>query len=73
MKITATARPFILTAGGHSYRLSSVEVQRLLDTSTPSQSSPNKITLTVMGVTSVIRPATRGGGPAFTFAADPEP
>jgi len=66
MTITATARPYVLTAGQHSYPLSAREVQRLLDAYTPVQASPNKITLRILGVTSIIRPATRGGGAAFT-------
>lgn len=72
MKITATARPFVLTflGTGTSYRLTAEEAQRLLDEYPAVTATRNKVVL--QGHNSakaydrtVLRPATRGGGPAF--------
>jgi hypothetical protein len=72
MKITAIARPFILTfhASGHSYPLTSDEVQRLLDEYPAVTATKNHVVLqghntSVVAERSTIRPATLGGGPSF--------
>jgi hypothetical protein len=72
MKITAVNRPFILTfhASGHSYPLTSEEVQRYLDEYPAVSASKYRVVLPGHNTSrieerSTIRPATRGGGPAF--------
>jgi hypothetical protein len=72
MKITATARPFILTfhASGHSYLLTQDEAQRLLDEYPAVRATRNRVVLVGHNTAraserSTIQPATLGGGPAF--------
>src|SRR5512144_2697634 len=72
MKITAAARPFILTfrATGTSYPLTSEEAQRLLDEYPAITATKNKVVLVGHNTAdrrqrTILRPATLGGGPAF--------
>ena len=68
MKISAVARPYILTfrATGASYPLGSEEVQRLLDSYAVVTATKNRVILRGDdGREAAIRPATFGGGPAF--------
>jgi hypothetical protein len=74
MKITAADRPFILTfiATGTSYPLTSTEAQRLLDEYPAIRATRNSVTLHGHNTSSaqertIIRPATLGGGSAFTI------
>lgn len=72
MKVTAIDRPFVITfqGSGHSYPVTSEEVQRLLDEYPIVRASRYRVTL--QGGNSahaydrtVIQPSTRGGGAAF--------
>jgi len=72
MRITAKARPFILTflATGTSYPLTSEEAQRLLDEYPAVTATRNKVVFQGHNTSkaserTVLQPATRGGGPAF--------
>ena len=74
MTITAATRPFLLTfhASGHTYPLTSEEVQRLLDEYPAVKVSANRVVLQGHNTPraserTTIQPATRGGGPAFTW------
>jgi hypothetical protein len=73
-KITAAQRPFTLTfhSSGHSYPLTSDEAQRLLDEYPAVAATRNRVTLQGHNSSkaydrTTIRPATLGGGPAFTI------
>ena len=72
MKITTTARPYLLTfhASGHTYQLSAMEAQRLVDEYPAVTATRNRVVLpghntSRVAERSTIRPATIGGGPAF--------
>jgi hypothetical protein len=72
--IIATARPFILTfhATGASYPLTSEEAQRLLDEYPAFSVTQNRVILHGHNTSNAnerttLRPATLGGGPAFTW------
>jgi hypothetical protein len=72
MKITATARPYVLTfhATGTSYPLTSEDCQRLLDEYPAVRVTRNRVTLQGHNTPdpnqrTTIRPATLGGGHAF--------
>jgi hypothetical protein len=72
VKITAVERPFTLTfhSSGHSYPLTSIEAQRLLDEYPAVTATRNKVVLVGHNTSraserTTIRPATLGGGPAF--------
>lgn len=72
MKVRATRRMYVLTfhASGHSYSMTSDEVQRLLDEYPAITATKNKVVLpghntSHPGERSTIRPASLGGGPAF--------
>jgi len=68
MTILATNRPYVLTfhTSGHSYPLSADDTQRLLDNYPALRATRYQVTLRGDdGTRSTIRPATRGGGPAF--------
>lgn len=74
MKITAAQRPFIITfcATGTSYPMSSEEAQRLLDEYPAFKASKYRVTLHGHNTRDpkqrvIIRPATLGGGIAFTI------
>jgi len=73
MKVYAVERPYSLTfANGHSYLLSSVEAQRLLDEYPVVTASRNRVVLQghntdVASARTTLRPATLGGGPAFVI------
>jgi hypothetical protein len=71
-KITAVQRPFILTfrATGTSYPLTSAEAQNLLDEYPAVSATRNHVVLPGHNTPDAkqrvdLRPATRGGGPAF--------
>lgn len=73
MKVNAVNRPYTLTfrATGTSYLLTSEEVQRLLDEYPVISATRNHVVLPGHNTGDAaqrcdIRPATRGGGPAFT-------
>lgn len=70
-RITAAARPFTLTflSSGNSYPATSEEVQRLLDEYPAHTATRNKVVLRGDGGgnNTVLLPATRGGGDAFTI------
>ena len=73
MKVTASARPFVLTflATGTSYPLTSDEAQRLLDEQPIYTASRHRVVFHGHNTAraserTVLRPATLGGGPAFT-------
>lgn len=73
-KITAIARPFILTflATGQSYLLTSEEAQRVLNEYPAYKATRNRVILHGHNTASprertVLRPATLGGGPAFVI------
>lgn len=75
MKITAVQRPFILTflATGTSYPLTSEEAQRLLDGYPAHSATKYKVVLQGHNTPdpkqrTVLRPAARGGGPAFLIS-----
>lgn len=77
MKITAIARPFILTfhSSGHSYPLTSDEAQRLLDEYPAVRATRNRVVLPGHNTSRVaeratLRPATLGGGPAFIITRE---
>ncbi len=74
MKITANARPFLLTfhATGNTYPLTSEEAQRLLDEYPAITATRNRVVLQGHNTSRAsertsIHPATLGGGPAFTI------
>jgi len=68
MKVFAAARPFVLTSlkSGWSLALTSEETQRVLDLRGDAivRATPHRVVL-IEDV--VIRPASLGGGPAFTI------
>lgn len=71
-RITAAARPYLLTflATGTSYPVSSDEAQRLLDEYPAVTATRHRVVLQGDGgahARTVLRPATLGGGPAFTI------
>ena len=70
-KITAVQRPYLLTfvSTGSVYPLSSDAVQELLDEYPAIRANSQRVVLRGNGLdyTTVIQPATRGGGPAFLF------
>ena len=67
MKVFATPRPFVMTAhkSGWSLLLTSDETQRVLDTRADAivRATPHRVVFADV----VIRPASLGGGPAFTI------
>lgn len=72
--IQTVDRPYTLTfhASGHTYPLTSVEAQRLLDAYPAVQASEYRVILQGHNTPdraqrSTIRPATLGGGPAFVI------
>ena len=74
MMITVTSRPYLMTfaASGHAYTLTSEEAQRVIDGNPVVRYSCNRVILqggndakAYNRVT--LRPATLGGGPAFTL------
>lgn len=72
MKITAVERPYLLTfvSSGHTYPLTSVEAQRLLDEYPAVRFTRNRVVLAGHNSTRaadrcILTPATIGGGPAF--------
>ena len=74
MKITAAQRPFIMTfhSSGHSYPLTAEETQRLLDEYPAHTATCNRVVLVGHNSTqpydrTTIKPATIGGGKAFTI------
>lgn len=71
-KITATARPFLLTfhATRTTYPLTAEEAQRLLDDYPAVTATRNRVVLPGHNTSRAserctLRPATLGGGPAF--------
>ena len=73
-RITATARPFILTfhATNTSYPLTAEEAQRLLDEYPAITATKNRVVLQGHNTgrasdRTTLRPATVGGGPAFVI------
>ena len=71
-KITATARPYVLTfhATGASYPVTSEEAQRLLDEQPTVSATAYKVVFPGHNTSDrhqrvSLQPATRGGGPAF--------
>lgn len=77
MKITALARPFVLSfhATGTAYLITSEEAQRLLDEYPAISATRNRVVLPGHNTSDpkqrvVITPATRGGGPSFTVERD---
>jgi hypothetical protein len=77
MKITATARPFILefTASGNIYPITSEEAQNLLDAYPAVHVSSNVVVLQGHNTADamqrcILRPATHGGGPAFVITIE---
>lgn len=74
MKITAADRPFTLTfhGTGQRYPLTRDEAQRLLDEYPAVLATRNRVILpghntSDPGQRATIKPATLGGGPAFTI------
>jgi hypothetical protein len=74
MTIDVADRPYIITfrASGHSYPLSAEEARRLLDNYPVVSASRNRLVFPGHNTSrpserSEVRPATRGGGPAFTI------
>lgn len=74
MKITAAKRPFRITflATHTSYPLTSEEAQRLLDEYPAVSATRNRVVLPGHNTSRanercILRPATIGGGPAFTL------
>jgi len=79
MTITAARRPFTLTfhATGTSYPLTSEEAQRLLDEYPAFRATANRVILHGHNSSkpcdrTTLRPATLGGGPAFTITRSKE-
>lgn len=75
MKITTVQRPYTLTflATGTSYPLTSEGAQRLLDEYPAHSATKYKVVLEGHNTPdpkqrTVLRPATRGGGPAFLIS-----
>lgn len=73
MRITAHNRPFTLTfiTTGTPYPLTSDEAQRLLDEYPAVTATRNRVVLVGHNTAdpkqhTILTPATRGGGPAFT-------
>lgn len=68
MKITANARPFLLTMSGHTYPINAEEAQRLLDEYPAERAAVNRVVLRGGGSNrATLQPATLGGGPAFVI------
>lgn len=74
MKITAAQRPFLLTFhfSGHTFPLTSEDAQRLLDEYPAVTATRNRVVLPGHNTSRAservtLRPATIGGGPAFTI------
>lgn len=74
MKITAAARPFALTfhCSGHTFPITAEEAQRLLDEQGIHRATRNRVVFHGHNTSRAIeratlRPATLGGGPAFTI------
>ena len=72
MNVNTVSRPYLLTfhSSGHSYPATSEEAQRLIDGNPVVTATRNKVVLQGDGGGSwlhrvTLRPATRGGGPAF--------
>jgi hypothetical protein len=67
MRVQTVARPYTLTfqETRTSYPLSSVEAQRLIDNYPVISATRNRVVLRGDGTTSVLTPATLGGGNAF--------
>lgn len=75
MKITTVQRPYTLTFlySGSVYPLTSEEAQRLLDAYPAHSATKYKVVLVGHNTPdpkqrTVLRPATRGGGPAFLIS-----
>ncbi len=73
--ITAASRPFLLTfvSSRHAYLLTSDDAQRLIDGNPIVRASSNLVVFEAHNKVSaqersMLRPATLGGGPAFTFS-----
>lgn len=71
MKVYVTERPYILIFldSGNSYQLTSEEAQRIIDNYPVLYASRNMVKLQLhnsKGVGAILKPATLGGGPAFT-------
>jgi hypothetical protein len=70
MTIIAARRPFTLTfsSTGHSYPMTADETQRLLDNYPALLATKHRVVLRADdGTRGTLRPATLGGGPAFTI------
>jgi hypothetical protein len=79
IKVTAAPRPYLLTflATGTTYQLSSDEAQTLLDQYPAVTATRNKVVLhghnsSRASDRTVLRPATLGGGSAFTIEHEGE-
>lgn len=77
MPIRTMPRPYILTfhSSGHTYPLSAVEAQRLLDEYPPVRANSQRVVLPGHNTSNpaercTLRPATRGGGAAFVISKD---
>ena len=71
-KVTVVARPYVLTfqSSGNSYPTTSEDAQRLIDGYPVLTATKYRVVLRgESGERCVLRPATVGGGPAFTVEA----